>query len=160
MRDDVFIDNFPFHLEFDHSAASTSVPSILTTVTSVDERALAARHRAFLAAATSDNTRQAYRSAIKHFLEWGGLLPADEAVVIRYLVHFAESLSSRTMALRLTALSQWHAYQGFADPAAGATVRKTLAGSRARTDSRGRRPRRCRSRIWSGSWRRWSALTR
>lgn len=89
---------------------------------------LAARHRAFLAAATSDNTRRTYRSAIRHFQAWGGALPADESAVIRYLLAYADSLNARTLALRLTALSQWHVYQGFADPASTPTVRKTLAG--------------------------------
>ncbi|WP_370663974.1 site-specific integrase [Massilia rubra] len=89
---------------------------------------LSAQHRAFLAAATSDNTRRAYRSAIKHFLTWGGALPADEPTMIRYLLAFAASLNPRTLALRLTALSQWHVHQGFADPASTPTVRKTLAG--------------------------------
>ncbi|WP_288079091.1 site-specific integrase [Pseudomonas sp.] len=37
-------------------------------------------------------------------------------------------LNPRTLALRLTALTQWHRYQGFPDPAASATVRKTLRG--------------------------------
>lgn len=89
---------------------------------------LATRHRAFLAAATSDNTRRTYRSAIRHFQTWGGVLPCDEAAVIRYLLTYAESLNPRTLALRLTALSQWHLHQGFPDPAAMPTVRKTLAG--------------------------------
>ncbi|MGX9697684.1 tyrosine-type recombinase/integrase [Janthinobacterium lividum] len=89
---------------------------------------LAARHQAFLAAATSDNTRRTYRSAIRHFQAWGGALPADESTVIRYLMAYADSLNARTLALRLTALSQWHVYQGFADPASTPTVRKTLAG--------------------------------
>jgi integrase len=89
---------------------------------------LTAQHRAFLAAATSDNTRRTYRSAIRHFLAWGGALPADEDVMIRYLLAYASSLNSRTLALRLTALSQWHIHQGFADPASTPTVRKTLAG--------------------------------
>ena len=89
---------------------------------------LAARHQAFLAAATSDNTRRTYRSAIRHFRAWGGALPADESTIIRYLMAYADSLNARTLALRLTALSQWHVYQGFADPASTPTVRKTLAG--------------------------------
>ncbi|OEZ50757.1 tyrosine recombinase XerC [Janthinobacterium sp. MP5059B] len=90
---------------------------------------LVARHQAFfLAAATSDNTRRTYRSAIRHFQAWGGALPADESTVIRYLMAYADSLNARTLALRLTALSQWHVYQGFADPASTPTVRKTLAG--------------------------------
>ncbi|OGS95252.1 MAG: integrase [Gallionellales bacterium RBG_16_56_9] len=89
---------------------------------------LVAQHRAFLAAATSDNTRRTYRSAIRHFLGWGGALPSDEATMIRYLLAYAPSLNPRTLALRLTALSQWHVHQGFADPASTPTVRKTLAG--------------------------------
>lgn len=89
---------------------------------------LAALHQAFLAAATSDNTRRTYRSAIRHFQAWGGALPADESTVIRYLLAYADSLNARTLALRLTALSQWHVYQAFADPASTPTVRKTLAG--------------------------------
>lgn len=89
---------------------------------------LAAQHRAFLTAATSDNTRRTYRSAIRHFLVWGGVLPGDEATVIRYLLAYAQTLNPRTLALRLTALSQWHIHQGFADPASTPTVRKTLAG--------------------------------
>ncbi|MCE3608232.1 site-specific integrase [Massilia sp. P8910] len=89
---------------------------------------LSAQHRAFLAAATSENTRRTYRSAIKHYLTWGGVLPADEPTMIRYLLAFSASLNPRTLALRLTALSQWHVHQGFADPASTPTVRKTLAG--------------------------------
>ena len=84
--------------------------------TSVDSD-LTAQHRTFLAAATSDNTRRAYRSAVRHFLAWGGALPSDEASMIRYLLLYAQSLNPRTLALRLTALSQWHIHQGFADPA-------------------------------------------
>ena len=86
------------------------------------------KHRELLAAATSENTRRTYRSAIRHFQGWGGALPCDEAVIIRYLLAFSQSLNSRTLALRLTALSQWHAHQGFPDPTSTPTVRKTLLG--------------------------------
>lgn len=89
---------------------------------------LTAQHRVFLAAATSENTRRAYRSAIRHFLAWGGVLPSDEPAMIRYLLAYAQPLNPRTLALRLTALSQWHLHQGFADPASTPTVRKTLTG--------------------------------
>ncbi len=82
----------------------------------------------FLASATSDNTRRTYQSAIRHFLQWGGLLPADEATVLRYIVSFADSLNPRTIRVRLTALAQWHLHQGFADPTNSSTVTKTMAG--------------------------------
>lgn len=89
---------------------------------------LARQHQRFLTAATADNTRRSYRSAIRHFQAWGGALPADEAMVVRYLLTFAGALNPRTLSLRLTALSQWHRYQGFPDSAATPTVRKTLRG--------------------------------
>jgi len=41
---------------------------------------------------------------------------------------YAPLLNRQTLALRLTALSQWHVHQGFGDPASTPTVRKTLAG--------------------------------
>jgi integrase len=63
------------------------------------------------------------------------MLPSNQPAVIRYLVRYADSLNPRTLALRLTPLSQWHVHQSFADPAATPTVRKTLAGI-ARTHGR------------------------
>ncbi|MEC5161377.1 MULTISPECIES: site-specific integrase [unclassified Janthinobacterium] len=110
------------------STTSLNVP-VNTAALPVDAES-AARHRALLAAATSDNTRRAYRSAVRHFQRWGGALPSDEASLIRYLLACAGELNARTIALRLTALSQWHVQQGFADPASTPTVRKTLAGIR------------------------------
>jgi integrase len=105
-----------------------------SAVTAVDA-VLAAQHRAVLAAATADNTRRAYRSAVNHYLAWGGVLPADEAAIIRYLLTYAPTLNPRTLALRLTALSQWHVHLGFPNPASTPTVRKTLTGI-ARTHGR------------------------
>lgn len=96
--------------------------------TPLTESELQDRHRQFLAAATSENTRRAYRSAIRHFQTWGGMLPCESALVIHYLLTYAEKHNARTLALRLTALSQWHQFQGFTDPTANADVRKTLKG--------------------------------
>lgn len=110
-------------IPLDEPIALVRTPGTLAT-----PEQLALQHQRFLAAATTDNTRRTYRSAIRHFLAWGGVLPCDEAAVIRYLLSFAEVLNPRTLALRLTALSQWHRYQGFPDPTASATVRKTLRG--------------------------------
>lgn len=96
--------------------------------TRLSEAELQDRHRLFLSAATSDNTRRAYRSAIRHFQAWGGALPCEPTLVTRYLLSYAQELNARTLALRLTALSQWHQFQGFADPTANPDVRKTLRG--------------------------------
>ncbi len=118
--------------------AEHSSPLMCTTGTAVDARSEHRQHRDLLAAATADNTRRTYRSAIRHFQNWGGVLPCDESAVIRYLLAYAGFLNPRTLTLRLTALSQWHLYQGFDDPTVGATVRKTLRGI-ARTHGRPRK---------------------
>jgi integrase len=86
--------------------------------------------RQYLQAATSDNTRKAYRSAIRQFEKWGGRLPSDRDTVVRYLLARAESLNPRTLDLHLTAISQWHHYQGLTDPVSDPLVRKTMEGVR------------------------------
>lgn len=91
---------------------------------------LQVRHRRYLQAATSENTRKTYRSAVLHFERWGGLLPTDKTTIIRYLLEHADSLNPRTLEVRLTALSQWHQFQGFDDPCQYPDVRKTLKGIR------------------------------
>jgi integrase len=108
------------------SAASsliTSKEGRLDNAASFEEK-----HAQFLNAATSSNTRRTYQSAIRHFLDWGGMLPSDEVTVVRYLVAFADLHNPRTLAVRLTALSRWHVHQGFRDPTTASTVRKTLTG--------------------------------
>lgn len=82
----------------------------------------------YVRAATSDNTRLAYQNDIKHFLRAGGLLPTTPDAIVRYLHAFANTLNPRTLMRRLTALKQWHLYQGFPDPTAYPLVRKTLTG--------------------------------
>jgi len=86
--------------------------------------------RHYLQAAPSDNTRKAYRSAIRQFEKWGGRLPTDRDTVVRYLLARAESLNARTLDLHLTAISQWHHYQGVTDPVRDPLVRKTMEGIR------------------------------
>ncbi len=82
----------------------------------------------YLTAATSDNTRKAYRSDIKHYEEAGGLLPATPEQIIQYLQIFAEKLNTRTLSRRLIALKHWHHYQGFPDPTSHPIVTKTMIG--------------------------------
>lgn len=86
--------------------------------------------RHYVQVATSDNTRKAYRSAIRQFEKWGGRLPTDRDTVLRYLLARAGSLNSRTLDLHLTAISQWHHYQGLFDPVRDPMVGKTMEGIR------------------------------
>lgn len=86
----------------------------------------------YLDAATRENTRQSYQSAIRHFeVEWGGFLPATADSVARYLADHAETLSVNTLRHRLAALAQWHIEQGFPDPTKAPVVRKVLRGIQA-----------------------------
>ncbi len=82
----------------------------------------------YLHAATSQNTRTAYQADIRHFIRWGGHLPTSSDTLLQYLHHHAQSLNPRTLARRLTAIKQWHLYQGFVDPTSHPTIHKTLVG--------------------------------
>lgn len=82
----------------------------------------------YIIAATSTNTRKAYRQDIRHFIAWGGVLPTTPDVIVRYLETYAVQLNSRTLIRRVTAIKNWHLYQGFADPTTHPLVRKTLTG--------------------------------
>lgn len=86
--------------------------------------------RQYLHAATADNTRKAYRSAIRQFEKWGGRLPTTADTVVRYLLDRAGALNTRTLDLHLTAISRWHYHQGFDDPARKPLVQKTMEGIR------------------------------
>lgn len=82
----------------------------------------------YIHAATSDNTRKAYQSDIRHFFAWGGVLPATIDQIILYLEQHAATLNSRTLLRRLTALKIWHVSQDFPDPTTHPLVRKTIKG--------------------------------
>ncbi len=82
----------------------------------------------YIAAATSHNTRRAYQADIRHFMQSGAMLPASSDSVLNYLQNYAATLNPRTLERRLTALKNWHLYQGFIDPTANVNIRKTLSG--------------------------------
>jgi len=83
----------------------------------------------YLEAATRENTRRSYQSAIRHFeADWGGFLPASADAIARYLADHAASLSVNTLRSRLAALAKWHQTQGFPDPTKTPHVRKVLKG--------------------------------
>lgn len=79
-------------------------------------------------AATSANTRVAYRSDVRHFIAWGGMLPTTPDEIIRYCVDYADVLNPNTLKRRLTAIKNWHQYQNLPDPTIHPLVRKTLSG--------------------------------
>ena len=83
----------------------------------------------YLDAATRENTRRSYASAVRHFeVEWGGHLPATADSVARYLAEHAGQLATNTLKQRLAALAHWHIEHGFANPTQASRVRKVLKG--------------------------------
>jgi len=84
----------------------------------------------YLHAATSDSTRKAYRSAIRQFEKWGGRLPTDSHSLVGYLLSRADKLNPRTLDLHLTAIGQWHLYQGISNPVSDPLVQKSMRGIR------------------------------
>ncbi len=90
--------------------------------------AVTTRPHDYIAAATSNNTRRAYQSDIRHFIQAGSTLPTTFEGILAYLQHYAATLNPRTLERRLTAIKNWHLYQGFADPTTHPTIRKTLSG--------------------------------
>lgn len=83
---------------------------------------------AYVHAATSHNTRKSYRYDIRQFMTWGGVLPTTTDVIIRYLEQNAGQFHPNTLKRRLTAIRNWHTYQGFPDPTKHPLVQKTLSG--------------------------------
>jgi integrase len=84
----------------------------------------------FIEAATAPNTRRAYDSDLKHFLAWGGALPASPEDVARYLAAHATTHAVATLARHLVAIRRAHALQGLSDPVRSELVRLTFRGIR------------------------------
>jgi integrase len=86
--------------------------------------------RQFVQAATSANTRRAYRSDLAHFLSNGGCFPATAANVAAYLARFGGGLAVATLARRLVAIGRAHTSQELKNPCQAELVRLTLRGIR------------------------------
>src|SRR3990167_3390099 len=104
------------------------MPSTIEILELRNDKLTVSTHENYIFAATSNNTRKAYQADIRHFIAWGGFLPTSTDVVMRYLHEHAKTLNTRTLTRRLTALRNWHQYQGFNDPTAHSAIRKTLTG--------------------------------
>lgn len=92
------------------------------------ESALVSTDSLYIQASTSDNTRLAYQSDIRDFLQKGGALPATAQIVEAYLRACANQCNPRTLVRRLTALRQWHKFTENEDPTKHPLVTKTMQG--------------------------------
>ena len=82
----------------------------------------------FIRESLSENTRQAYRSDLAHFMEWGGVLPASPELVAQYLADHAEVLAPASLARRVATLSKVHAANSWENPCRAEVVRATMRG--------------------------------
>ncbi|WP_103654271.1 site-specific integrase [Agarilytica rhodophyticola] len=83
----------------------------------------------YIQAATRENTRKSYRSAIEHYESvWGGYLPATADNIAHYIADYAPTLAVSTLKQRLAAIATWHIDQGFPDPTKAPHVKKVLKG--------------------------------
>jgi integrase len=78
----------------------------------------------------SDNTRIAYESDMKHFMTWGGTLPASPAMIASYIAAQAQMFAVATITRRVATLSKAHQAMGEANPCQSAFVKATLRGLR------------------------------
>jgi len=84
----------------------------------------------YVDAATSPGTRRAYASDLEHYQRWGGIIPANDQLVARYLATHAGVLSTATMGRRLVAIRLAHRLRGLPDPTSSELVRLTFRGIR------------------------------
>jgi integrase len=120
---DITRDNIPL-------SEPTPLATVTATAAPIAMACTDARVLHFIEAATAPNTRRAYDSDLKHFLSWGGSLPASPDVVARYLAAHATTHVVATLARRLVAIRRAHALQSQPDPVRSELVRLTFRGIR------------------------------
>lgn len=127
MRPEISLD--PHYFIFAQGIAMDTLNE-LTTLVSVKEETLPATevHQNYWQVATSNNTRRAYQSDVRHFISTGGLLPATTESLMHYLNSQAGLANPRTLKRRLVAIKQWHVAQNFPDPTSHPLIKKTLRG--------------------------------
>ncbi len=90
--------------------------------------ALSPTVRAYVREAISTSTRTAYQSDLRHFLGWGGTLPASDTMLADYLAEHAGLLSVATLVRRLASISRAHRARALPNPTGSELVRATLRG--------------------------------
>lgn len=76
----------------------------------------------------SDNTRRAYRADLRHFIDWGGAIPATDVMIANYLASYAGTLSVATLSRRIASITKAHTSKGLQSPTASDLIKTTLRG--------------------------------
>ena len=88
--------------------------------------------RRYICLALSENTRRAYQADLRDFLAWGGVLPATDEVLARYIAARAPSHSPYSITRRVVGICRAHTSLGFESPARSELIRAVLRGVRRR----------------------------
>jgi integrase len=78
------------------------------------------------------NTRRAYASDLARYENWGGAIPASEAMISDYLADHYDTHSAASLVRWLTSLSKAHRALGVPDPTRSELVQSVLRGIRRR----------------------------
>lgn len=84
----------------------------------------------FLEARRAKNTLAAYDCDIRHFLAWGGVVPASPDMVATYLAVHADINTVATLQRRLVSISYAHTRLKHSDPVKHELVKATMQGIR------------------------------
>lgn len=74
------------------------------------------------------NSERAYESDLRHFRDWGGMLPATPAAICAYIADHAGSLAVATIERRIATISKAHDATELANPCRAEIVKATLRG--------------------------------
>lgn len=123
------MESFPARLTSDNRQLSGPTPtSDAAEPYSSPRNSLILQH--YLRHAVPENTRRAYESDLRHFRNWGGRVPATDAMVAEYLAAHSEILSVAALERRLASLSKAHATLGLVSPTRSHLVKTALRGIR------------------------------
>ncbi|WP_446471697.1 hypothetical protein, partial [Acinetobacter oleivorans] len=86
--------------------------------------------RRYLTVSLAENTVRAYLCDVKHFLAWGGAIPAKPELIAKYIAHYGQKHAGSTLSRRLVAIGRTHTARGLQDPTKSRLVRATLQGVR------------------------------
>lgn len=97
----------------------------------VDKMQLASvNYEKYVTAAMSQNTRIAYQSDLRRYIDWGGTIPGSPQMICMYLSYHADQLQPGTLSRHLVAIKRAHTTQDLPSPTNTDLVKATLRGIR------------------------------
>lgn len=82
----------------------------------------------YVRVSVSENTRRAYRSDLRHFVNWGGSIPSTDVMIADYLAAYADRLSVATLSRRVASIAKAHTSKGLISPTVSDLIKTTLRG--------------------------------